>query len=92
VLETIDLGKVRSDGYAFQIEMTYLAFKHGFKVAEIPILFREREGGYSSWEETHLEAFWLTLRCRTPLLEIIKHLPFLFKDYTEFTNKNSAEK
>jgi dolichol-phosphate mannosyltransferase len=90
VLESIDLDKIRSDGYAFQIEMTHLAFKHGFKVVEIPILFRERAGGYSKiGRDIVWKAFWLTLRCRAPLLEIIRHLSFLFRDYTEFTNKNS---
>ena len=92
VLETIDLDKVKSDGYAFQIEMTHLAFKHGFKVVEIPILFREREGGYSKiGRDIIWKAFWLTLKCRAPLPEIIKHLSFLFRDYTEFTNKNSVK-
>ena len=37
VLESIDIEKIKSDGYAFQIEMTHLAFKNGFKVLEIPI-------------------------------------------------------
>ncbi len=90
VLEAIDLDSIRSDGYAFQIEMTYLAFKKGYKVAEIPILFKEREGGYSKIGRRIVwEAFWLTLRCRAPLWEIAKHLSFLFKDYSEFTNKNN---
>jgi dolichol-phosphate mannosyltransferase len=92
VLETIDLGKVRSDGYAFQIEMTHLTFKHGFKVAEIPILFREREAGFSKIGRGIVwEAFWMTLRCRAPIWEIIKHLSFLWKDYSEFTNENSLK-
>jgi dolichol-phosphate mannosyltransferase len=91
VLESIDLDSVKSDGYAFQIEMTYLAFKHGFRVAEIPILFREREGGYSKIGRNIIwEAFWLTLKCRASIWEIVKHLSFLFKDYSEFTNENSA--
>jgi hypothetical protein len=37
VLETIPLDNVKSDGYAFQIEMTYLTFKYGVRVGEIPI-------------------------------------------------------
>jgi len=91
VLESIDLNSVKSDGYAFQIEMTYLAFKHGFRVAEIPILFKEREGGYSKIGRNIIwEAFWLTLRCRASIWEIIKHLNFLFKDYSEFTDQNNS--
>lgn len=90
VLESIDLDSIKSDGYAFQIEMTHLAFKHGFKVREIPILFRERERGTSKISRRVVwEAFWLTLRCRAPIWEIVKHLPFLFRDYTEFVGKNS---
>ncbi len=88
VLERFNLDKIQSDGYAFQIEMTYLAFKHGFKVREIPILFKEREHGFSKISRSVIwEAFWLTLRCRAPLLEIIKHLQFIFKDYDEFVNQ-----
>jgi dolichol-phosphate mannosyltransferase len=90
VLENIDLDRIRSDGYAFQIEMTYESFKHGFGVLEIPIVFREREHGTSKISRKVVwEAIWLTLRCRAPLWEIVKHLSFLFRDYTEFVKKNS---
>ncbi|OPX96111.1 MAG: Undecaprenyl-phosphate mannosyltransferase [Syntrophorhabdus sp. PtaB.Bin006] len=90
VLEAIDLDKVRSDGYAFQIELTYLTFKHGFTVAEIPITFKERQHGVSKISRNvAMEAFWLTLRCHAPIMEIIKHLSFICKDYTQFVeNKN----
>jgi dolichol-phosphate mannosyltransferase len=90
VLETIDLDRISSDGYAFQIEMTYLAFKHGFKVTEVPIIFRERAHGYSKISRKVVrEAFWITLKCHAPWREIWRHLPFLFKDYDEFVTKNS---
>ena len=85
VLESIELDSVKSDGYAFQIELTYLTFKNGFRVLEVPIIFREREHGQSKISRRVVwEAFWLTLRCRAPIIEIIKHLSFLFKDYGEF--------
>jgi len=85
LLEAINLNQVRSDGYAFQIEMTHLAFKHGFRVVEIPIVFREREHGASKISRKVIwEALWLTLRCRAPLSEIIKHLSFLCKDYRQW--------
>jgi dolichol-phosphate mannosyltransferase len=88
VLEAIDFNEVRSDGYAFQIEMTYLAFQHGFRVVEIPILFKERKHGASKISRRVVwEALWLTLRCRAPLVEIFKHLTFIFKDYNEWVNK-----
>jgi len=92
VLETIDLGSVVSDGYAFQIEMTYLAFKNGFKVMEIPITFKERAQGYSKISRRVIwEAFWLTFRCRAPIIEIIKHSSYLFKDYREFVGSNDSQ-
>lgn len=91
VLESIDLDSVTSDGYAFQIEMTHLAFKHGFKVVEIPIIFKERRHGFSKISKSVIiEAFWLTLKCRAPVLEILRHLSFLFRDYNEFVEKHQA--
>jgi len=47
VLEKINLDKVRSNGYAFQIEMNFKAWKNGFKVKEIPIIFVDRVKGKS---------------------------------------------
>ena len=92
VLECIDLNKVKSDGYAFQIEMTYLAFKNGFRVKEIPILFKERRDGKSKISRNIVwEAFWLTLRCRAPIMEIVKHLSFLFKDYSKFVDQLNTD-
>ena len=89
VLEAIDLDRISSDGYAFQIEMTYLAFKHGFKVIEVPIIFRERAHGYSKISRKVMrEAFWITLKCHAPWREIWRHLPFLFRDYDEFVGRS----
>ena len=47
VLETIDLDRIRSNGYAFQVEMVYRAMQHGFRVGEIPIIFPDRRVGKS---------------------------------------------
>jgi dolichol-phosphate mannosyltransferase len=47
VLEAIDLNRVKSNGYAFQIEMTFKAWKKGFRVKEIPIIFVDRVKGKS---------------------------------------------
>ena len=47
VLETIDLGHVRFKGYAFQIEMKFTAYKCGFKIIEVPVIFINRELGTS---------------------------------------------
>jgi dolichol-phosphate mannosyltransferase len=46
-LEGIDLGAIGSEGYAFQVEMTYRAVRAGFEVAEVPITFRDRRVGES---------------------------------------------
>jgi dolichol-phosphate mannosyltransferase len=60
VLEAIDLGSVRSHGYAFQVELTYRALVRGFRVIEVPIIFRDRTRGTSkmSWRIA-AEAAWL---------------------------------
>ncbi len=47
VLETIDPEKIRFIGYAFQIEMKFTAWKHGFKIVEVPIIFTDRTKGVS---------------------------------------------
>jgi dolichol-phosphate mannosyltransferase len=88
VLEKIDLNKIRSDGYSFQIEMTTYAYRLGFKIKEIPIIFYGRISGDSKMSRRIVwEAFWTVIRLRSPLLTIIKHLKFLFKDYSEFIRK-----
>jgi dolichol-phosphate mannosyltransferase len=60
VLGAIDLPTVRSHGYAFQVELTYRALCAGFRVDEVPIVFRDRRRGASkmSWRIA-LEAVWL---------------------------------
>jgi len=69
VLRAIDLPTVRSHGYAFQVELTYRALCAGFRVEEVPILFRDRRRGRSkmSWRIA-LEAIWLVpaIRRRAP--------------------------
>lgn len=47
VLETIDLNKIKFIGYAFQIEMKFKAWKHGFSIKEIPVIFTDRTRGES---------------------------------------------
>jgi len=47
VLEAIDFGRVKSNGYSFQIEMKYRAWRKGFRLAEVPIVFTERTEGQS---------------------------------------------
>ena len=65
VLEAIDLTKVRSNGYAFQIEMSYRASKRGFRIVEIPIVFVDRTEGQSKMSKTIVrEAVWMVWRLR----------------------------
>lgn len=47
VLETIDLNSIKFVGYAFQIQLKFLAWKHGFKITEVPIIFTDRKLGVS---------------------------------------------
>ena len=59
VLEGIDLDDVRMKGYGFQIEMKYTAWKHGFKLKEVPIVFVNRQKGTSKMSGGIFgEAFW----------------------------------
>jgi len=59
VLEGIDLSHVQTDGYGFQIELTYRAIQGGFTVTEVPIRFRERREGHSKMTaRIALEAVW----------------------------------
>lgn len=59
VLEAIDLDSVRSRGYAFQVELTYRTIQLGFDVAEVPIVFRDRQAGTSKMGGAIvLEAAW----------------------------------
>ena len=60
VLEAIPLDKVRSNGYAFQIEMSYRAWKKGFRLAEVPIVFTDRVEGQSKMNKRIVrEAVWM---------------------------------
>jgi dolichol-phosphate mannosyltransferase len=65
VLEAIDLPSVRSEGYVFQIEITYRALLAGFTVHEIPIVFQDRTQGESKMSaRIAIEAMWLVPRLR----------------------------
>jgi dolichol-phosphate mannosyltransferase len=65
VLEAIDLDSVKSNGYAFQIEMTYRAWKKGFRIVEIPIVFVDRTEGSSKMSKRIVrEAVWMVWRLR----------------------------
>ncbi|MEX2193707.1 MAG: polyprenol monophosphomannose synthase [Thermoleophilaceae bacterium] len=59
LLEALDLGAVIADGYGFQIELTYRAIESGFRVEEVPIVFRDRRAGSSKMNfRIAAEAIW----------------------------------
>jgi len=72
-LESIDLDNVKSDGYSFQIEMTFKCWKKGFRVCEIPIIFYERRKGQSKMSKKIVhEAVFMVWRLR--LMSLFKKL------------------
>lgn len=65
VLEAVDLDAVKSNGYAFQIEMSMRAWKRGFRIKEIPIVFTDRQEGASKMSKKIVrEAIWMVWRLR----------------------------
>ena len=65
VLESIDLDEVNSNGYAFQIEMNFKAWKKGFKIKEISIIFVDRMKGKSKMSKKIVrEAIWMVWKLR----------------------------
>ena len=69
VLQALDLPRISSTGYNFQIEMTYFAHRTGARICEVPIVFTERKTGASKFNfAIALESFWkvLTLRLAPP--------------------------
>ena len=68
VLETIDLSKITSEGYSFQIEMSFISWVKGFKIKEIPIIFSDRTVGESKMSKGIIfEAIYMV-----PLLKLRK--------------------
>jgi dolichol-phosphate mannosyltransferase len=65
VLESLDLSRVRSDGYGFQIEINFKAWRKGFRIKEIPILFVDRRAGESKMNRRIVwEAAFMVWRLR----------------------------
>ncbi len=73
VLETIDFNKIKLIGYGFQIEMKFTAYKFGFKLVEVPIVFTDRQEGTSKMSGGIFnEALWGVMKLK---------LRSLFKKY-----------
>ena len=65
VLATIDLDRIKFKGYAFQIEMKFTAWKHGFNIVEVPIVFTDRKQGSSKMSGGIFnEAFWGVIKIK----------------------------
>ena len=65
VLESFNLDSIKSNGYSFQIETNFLAWKHGFRVCEVPIVFTDRREGVSKMSK-HIvyEAAWMVWKLK----------------------------
>lgn len=74
VLEAIDLDKIKSNGYAFQIEMNFKAYIKKFRIIEIPIVFTDRKEGSSKMSKKIIfEAAWMVWKLRIQsLLKILR--------------------
>jgi dolichol-phosphate mannosyltransferase len=60
VLEGLDLERINSQGYSFQIEMNFRAWKKGFLISEVPIVFTDRTVGKSKMTKRNIrEAVWM---------------------------------
>lgn len=65
VLETIDLDKIKMTGYGFQVEMKFSAFKSGFHIVEVPIVFTDRKAGTSKMSGgIFSEALWGVIKMK----------------------------
>lgn len=63
ILEAIELDKITSNGYSFQIEMNHNAWMMGYKIKEVPIVFEDRVAGYSKMSsDIAFEAFLMVLK------------------------------
>ena len=72
-LEGIRLDRIKSDGYAFQIEVSFKCWRRGFRLREIPILFVDRRAGFSKMNRRIIwEAVWMVWRLR--LLDLLGRL------------------
>jgi dolichol-phosphate mannosyltransferase len=82
VLESLDLDSIRSNGYSFQIEVSFRAWLHGFKIQETPIIFVEREAGHSKFSKKIIyEAVFMVLYLG------IQSIPFRVKRLFSFGKK-----
>jgi len=88
LVEQLRLEALNPHTAAAQIQLVHFAFHNRYMVKEIPVIFRERKfgrskfGGYPKWR-----AFFTVLKHRAPLLEIIRHLTYLHKEYERYVEE-----
>jgi glycosyltransferase involved in cell wall biosynthesis len=84
-LESINLDQLKSEAYIIQIQLLHLAYQKKMRVKEIPFVYRDtREGQSKISKHTKRKTFMYVLKCRAPLLEILRHLTYVKKDYKRF--------
>ena len=87
-LKSIDLDSIPPQGYLFQIHMLHLAFSKGLRVKEIPIIYKDTEYGVSKIApRDKYITFFKVLKYHAPILEIIRHLSYLHRDYHRFVEE-----
>ncbi len=87
-LKEVDFDSIPPQGYLFQIHMVHLAFSKGFRVKEIPILYKDTEYTHSKIDpRDKYVTFLKVFQYRAPILEIIRHLTYLGKDYHRFVEE-----
>jgi len=88
LLRQVDFEKVPPQGYLFQIHMVHEAFSKGFRVKEIPILYKDTEYNLSKIDpKDKYITFLKVFQYRAPILEILRHLTYLGKDYHRFVEE-----
>ncbi len=84
-LMNINLDDLPSQAYIFQIQLLYLAYQKKLRVKEIPFVYRDtREGQSKISSGTKRKTFYFVLKCRAPVLEILRHFTYVKKDYKRF--------
>ena len=84
-LKSVPLDELHPQAYIVQIQLLHLAYQSRFRVKEIPFLFREIHPGHSKVGRHSVgKTFLYVLKYRAPLLEILRHLAYLRKDYQRF--------
>ncbi len=88
ILEKIDLDRLHKEAYIIQIQLLYLAYKNRVSVKEIPFVYRDTLDSVSKVAgKNKLKTFFYVLKYRAPVLEILRHLVYLKKEYERFVDE-----